>query len=160
MAEDKNPALADLVARLESGVSEGPLPVRRFAGVEVTVAEIREALAANPGHPLAWVFSRAVEGLSGAQKVAVDRNDLLGLATNHAVRTRRVVVGDEVHVMKEVGASLARKPAPAPPPAEPAFKTPAVKQILENVAERVNPTKPKAAAKAAPPPEPPDPDPA
>lgn len=103
----------DLVERLESNQPQGPVPIRKMAGVQVTADEIREAIAANPNHPLAWVFGQAVEGQPGDTKLYCDRADILGLATNRAVRSRRHMVDDELHLSKELGPSLA-KPAAAP----------------------------------------------
>jgi len=117
MAQDEqDPRLADLIARLESGADEGPLPVRRFGGVRVSVEEVRHALAKHPNHPVAWVYARATEGLPGNEKVVVDKIDLLGLAKNHVIRKRRVVIDGEVHLSKDLGASLDRPARPVVPP--------------------------------------------
>jgi hypothetical protein len=107
----------DLVDRLESNEPQGPVPIRRLSGVQVTADEIREAISANPNHPLAWIFSQAVEGQPGDAKLYCDRADILGLATNRAVRKRRHMVDDELHISKELGQSLeAKKPTPASTP--------------------------------------------
>lgn len=101
--------LKHLVDRLESDTPQGPVAIRRLSAVEVTADEVREAISANPHHPLAWIFSGAVEGLDGDAKLFCDKADILGLAKNLAVLKRRQMVDGELHVCKELGESLAPK---------------------------------------------------
>lgn len=93
----------DLISRLESGEPVSAFTVRRMKPAEATVAEIREAIAEHPDHPVAAVFRSAIEGLLANQTVCVEHADLLALATNREVIVRREVLDGAWVVRKEIG---------------------------------------------------------
>lgn len=80
------PQLQSLMNRLSSGtrVVQNIMEVSSHV-VEVTVAEILAAVAANPAHPVAEVFANAVRGLPGSHKVYVEQPDIHALITNGTV---------------------------------------------------------------------------
>lgn len=53
--------------------------------IKVTVKELREATDANPNHPAAKVFRKAIERLPEDKTVIVDRADLQALIDNAEV---------------------------------------------------------------------------
>jgi hypothetical protein len=96
-------ALDDLIGRLESGGRINSIDVRRFKPVKATVAEIREAAAANPDHPLASIMAESTYDMPASLQLVVDHNDLLGLATNREVHIRTSVQNGSRVSWKEIG---------------------------------------------------------
>ena len=117
--------LKDLIQRLKAGASSEPAIIvhRVPPPSRLTAGELREAVAANPNHPLAETMGASVDGLPDGHPVYCDAADVLALATNCAVEHELVEDehGDQVQT-KKVGPSLANKPPaatkPKPDPAE------------------------------------------
>lgn len=76
---------ASKVKRIADRIKSGRVPaleVRTGENTSITVEEILTLCDANPTHPHADIFRRAVEGMPDDKKVAVDKVDILALAEN------------------------------------------------------------------------------
>lgn len=97
--------IRDLLARvkaepIESGNDVSPLEVHSRPHIQITVAELKAAIAANPGHHTAVDFSKGVRNLPDTYSIIVERPDLEGLLTNKTVVVLKNVVAGETVVTK------------------------------------------------------------
>jgi len=91
------------------------MPVRKSKVLTVTVAEIRRAVDANPGHRVAKVYRKAVAGKRDTLRVAVDAADLQALLANTEVKTTEEVVDGARVITKLMNEELPLPVAESPP---------------------------------------------
>ncbi len=68
------------------------MPVRKCKAVRLSVAEVRKAVARNPGHRVAKVYERATAGMPTSAYVVLDSSDMQSLLDNTEVRTVEEIV--------------------------------------------------------------------
>lgn len=71
--------------------------------VSVTIAELKAAIAANPGHPLAADFLTGVTSLADTQQVAVEQPSLMALIHNRPLITDLHIVEGRKIQTKRLG---------------------------------------------------------
>lgn len=108
-------SLEDLKKRLSGELPEvgETIVVHEQSSFRVSVAELKEAIATHPDHPVGKVYAKAVRHLKDDAFVVVDRADVEGLIDNREVQTivDRSEEGVETR-RKEV--AVAAKNAPPP----------------------------------------------
>jgi len=112
-----------------------PMRVSRVRIVPVTAGELRAACQANPTHPLAATFAKAVAGFPDGQKVNVEHADLAAVIDNADVATEESIeenLGVRARVVRKTlvprspepaRRAAASAPTPAASPAPAAAKT-------------------------------------
>lgn len=88
-SEISNPLLNALLSRLGSQgvqtIQQSGLLIHDVLVLQVTVAELRAAIATNPSHAVAEVYDNATRALAPTDVVAIETVDLQALLTNSDV---------------------------------------------------------------------------
>lgn len=106
LADDGDAVLDAIRRKLLRPEVAARMPVRKAKVIVVTVAEIRRAVDANPGHRVARIYRKAVAGMRDKAKVAVDAADLQALLANVEVKTVEEIVDGAKVVTKLMNADL------------------------------------------------------
>lgn len=81
-----NPALQRLQTRMDGAPQKLNILFHEVQVVAVPVGELRDGIAANPNHPKARDFAKAIQGLSPQTVVGVEQPDIQAMIQNRSVQ--------------------------------------------------------------------------
>jgi len=92
--------------------------------VQVTIAELKDAIDANSTHPVAEVYAEAIMNRKDHEKVVVDQEDILALCENKDVKVE-FTIDDEGHtIVKKTAVDKPSTSKPTTPKPAEATKKP------------------------------------
>jgi hypothetical protein len=99
-----DPVLQGLLDRLAQESTDtdsvSPLEIHKMPCTEVTVAELKAAIAANPSHSVAPDWAKGIKNLPDTYKVNVHTADLQAILTGKSVIRQTNIVNGETVVTK------------------------------------------------------------
>jgi hypothetical protein len=125
----KSKVIENLQKRIENITDEKPtiaeqIVTRESRVLNVKASELRECINANPDHPVAKVYAKAVQRYGNDEPLAVDAVDIESLIGGHEVQTEEVVENGQKFLRKSVKkaeqpVTPPSSPTPPPPPGSP-----------------------------------------
>lgn len=98
------PDVQELLRRMQDGSQEKQfITEHHIQIVALTVAELKQAIAHNPTHPLAGDFANAIANLPDTYEINVEQPTLQALIHNRPLITRKEVIDGKPILTKHLG---------------------------------------------------------